>query len=204
MNDDPRQHQPREDRALTPDQSDGDPYPFKLVPFSPEQQRHVNLMRHVAQEITAQTGNNLILKGGTGLLLAYGLPRYSTDLDFDGRRTSIDLTRPIRAGTAAASLEVEALTTKKNTDTTRRHMLHYSQQAGTPLKIEVSYRQANRIREEDITTVDGICVYRINKLATLKIDALVNRVGARDIFDASFLLHRYPDQISDTDLLAHR
>lgn len=130
--------------------------------------------------------------------------RYSTDLDFDGRRTSIDLTRPIRAGTAAASLEVEALTTKKNTDTTRRHMLHYSQQAGTPLKIEVSYRQANRIREEDITTVDGICVYRINKLATLKIDALVNRVGARDIFDAGFLLHRYPDHIRNHDLLAHR
>lgn len=130
MNDDPRQHQPREDRPLTPEQSDDDPYPFKLVPFSPEQQRHVNLMRHVAQQLTTQTGNNLILKGGTGLLLAYGLPRYSTDLDFDGRRTSVDLTRPIRAGTAAASLEVEALTTKKNTDATRRHMLHYSQQAG--------------------------------------------------------------------------
>jgi domain of unknown function (DUF1814) len=86
MNDDPRQHQPREDRALTPDQSDGDPYPFKLGPFSPEQQRHVDLMRQVAQEVTSRTRGNFVLKGGTALLLVYNLPRFSVDLDFDGRR----------------------------------------------------------------------------------------------------------------------
>lgn len=73
-----------------------------------------------------------------------------------------------------------------------------------PLKVEFSYRQGRQIDEDDVVTVDGIRTYRLDKLTGLKIDALVNRVGARDIFDASFLLHRYPDQISDTDLLAHR
>lgn len=143
----------------------------------------------------------MVLKGGTALLLAYGLPRFSVDLDFDGRRPGIDLTRAIRAGAAAASLGVEALTTKKNTDTTLRHMLHYSQQAGTALKIEVSYRQGQQIDENDVVQIDDVRTYRIDTLAGLKIDALVNRVKARDVFDTGFLLHRYPDHISDHDLL---
>lgn len=133
--------------------------------------------------------------------MAYGLPRFSVDLDFDGRRPGIDLTRAIRTGTAAASLSVEALSTKKNTDTTPRHMLHYSQQAGTPLKIEVSYRQGQQIDEDDVVQIDGVRTYCIDTLAGLKIDALVNRVKARYIFDTGFLLHRYPDVISDHDLL---
>lgn len=45
-----------------PEQSRDDRYPFELVPFSPEQQRHVHLMRSIAQELTAQTGDNLVLK----------------------------------------------------------------------------------------------------------------------------------------------
>lgn len=65
--------------------------PFEAQPLSPEQQRHVDLMRHITQEVTARTGDNFVLKGGTALLLSYGLPRFSTDLDFDGRRTSVDL-----------------------------------------------------------------------------------------------------------------
>jgi len=38
--------------------------PFEAQPLSPEQQRHVDLMRHIAQEVTARTGDNFVLKGG--------------------------------------------------------------------------------------------------------------------------------------------
>jgi len=69
-----------------------------------------------------------------------------------------------------------------------------------PLKIEVSYRQAQQIDEDDVTTINGIRTYRLEKLASLKIDALVNRTKARNIFDTSFLLHRYPKAISNDDL----
>lgn len=78
--------------------------PFEAQPLSPEQQRHVDLMRHIAQEVTARTGDNFALKGSTALLLAYGLPRFSTDLDFDGRRTSADLTASLRASVKAAGM----------------------------------------------------------------------------------------------------
>ena len=40
-------------------------------------------MRAIAQELTSRTGDAFVLKGGTALLLAYDLPRFSIDLDFD-------------------------------------------------------------------------------------------------------------------------
>lgn len=174
--------------------------PFEAQPLSPEQQRHVDLMRHITQEVTARTGDNFVLKGGTALLLAYGLPRFSTDLDFDGRRTSVDLSTYLRAGAEAAGMPMHNLRTAKNTWAVRRHIVHYRDDAMKPLKVEVSYRQANQIDETNVTVIDGIRTYTIDKLASLKIDALVNRTKARDIFDTSYLLSRYPEAITDTDL----
>ena len=174
--------------------------PFEAQPLSPEQQGHVDLMRHIAQEVTARTGDNFVLKGGTALLLSYGLPRFSTDLDFDGRRTSVDLSTALRAGAEAAGMPIHNLRTAKNTWAVRRHMVHYRDDAMKPLKVEVSYRQADQIDEAEVTVIDGIRTYTIDKLASLKIDALVNRIKARDIFDTSYLLSRYPEAITDTDL----
>lgn len=92
------------------------------------------------------------------------------------------------------------LRTAKNTWAVRRHIVHYRDDAMKPLKVEVSYRQANQIDETNVTVIDGIRTYTIDKLASLKIDALVNRTKARDIFDTSYLLSRYPEAITDTDL----
>ncbi|MBF0698267.1 nucleotidyl transferase AbiEii/AbiGii toxin family protein [Actinomyces bowdenii] len=157
-------------------------------------------MRHIAQEVTTRSGDTFILKGGTALLLAYGLPRFSTDLDFDGRRTSIDLSEALQAGSQAAGEQVRHLRTAKDTWAVRRHVLHDRDDAMKPLKVEVSYRQSRQIEQADLTTIDGICTYRLEKLASLKVDALVNRTKARDIFDTSYLLATYPEAITDTDL----
>jgi len=45
------------------------PGPFEHYPFTPEQARHVALMRAIAQELTSRTGDAFVLKGGTALLL---------------------------------------------------------------------------------------------------------------------------------------
>lgn len=122
------------------------------------------------------------------------------DLDFDGRRTSVDLATSLRASAEASGMPVRNLRTAKNTWMVRRHMVHYRDDAMKPLKVEVFYRQADQIDEADVTIIDGIRTYTIDKLASLKIDALVNRTKARDIFDTSYLLARYPEAITDTDL----
>lgn len=193
MDDDPYRLPPSEERPL-------DDALFEAQPLSPEQKRHIDLMRHIAQEVTARTGDNFVLKGGTALLLSYGLPRFSTDLDFDGQRTSVDLSTALCAGAEAAGMPIYNLRTAKNTWAVRRHMVHYRDDAMKPLKVEISYRQANQIDEAEVTVIDGIRTYTIDKLALLKIDALVNRIKARDIFDTSYLLAKYPKTITDTDL----
>lgn len=100
------------------------PGPFERQPFTPEQARHVALTRAIAQELTSRTGDTFVLKGGTALLLAYDLPRFSIDLDFDGRSPGIDLTESIQAGAAAAQLPVHSLRDAKHTPTVHRQMLH--------------------------------------------------------------------------------
>ena len=55
----PRQHSPEAQP----------PGPFEHYPVTPEQARHVALMRAIAQELTSRTGDAFVLKGGTALLL---------------------------------------------------------------------------------------------------------------------------------------
>ncbi|MFT4189806.1 MAG: nucleotidyl transferase AbiEii/AbiGii toxin family protein [Aeromicrobium sp.] len=180
------------------EQKESDPVVFEAPNLTHEQQQHVALMLSVAQQITRDTGDNFVLKGGTALLLAYGLPRHSTDLDFDGRRPNTNLTRSIERGALAAGATVESLGLKKDTPTTKRYMLHYGGPSQPdPLKIETSFRQAGEIDEDDVTVVDGFRVYKIERLAALKIDAFLNREKGRDVFDVWFLLTRYPDVITD-------
>lgn len=51
--------------------------------FTPAQQTHVRMMREVLRAVHEMP---LVLKGGTALLLCYGLARFSEDLDFDASK----------------------------------------------------------------------------------------------------------------------
>jgi predicted nucleotidyltransferase component of viral defense system len=170
---------------------------YHRLTFTEPQKIRIELMRRVAQAITETTGTQFALKGGTALLLAYGLPRYSTDLDFDGKDNHVDIEKALRIGTERAGVKIEDLILKKNTPTTKRYMLHYEGSVNKPLKVEFSYRQAGTIDENDIVVADGIRVYTIEKLAELKILAFIGRMQARDAFDVAFLLENYSEAISD-------
>lgn len=180
-----------------------DPKMFASPQFSPEQQQRVHLMQTITQQVTTDTADTFVLKGGTALLLAYGLPRYSTDLDYDAKRPTNALVKSVERGAQSADVEIASLTTKKDTATTKRYMLHYAGLAQPdPLKIEVSFRAAGEVDEGDITVVHGFRVYKIERLAFLKIDAFLNREKARDVFDVWFLATRYADAIGDEQLKA--
>jgi predicted nucleotidyltransferase component of viral defense system len=53
--------------------------------FNEERQLHVNIMRAIARDFHVIP---MVLKGGTALLLCYGLDRFSEDLDFDAPKNS--------------------------------------------------------------------------------------------------------------------
>lgn len=170
--------------------------------FTPEQKQRIRLMRGIAQQVARDTGDNLVMKGGTALLLAYGLPRYSTDLDFDGKHAGMDIASSIASGATAAGIIGGRVNRKKNTDTTSRHMLRYPGSEDTPLKVEVSYRQSDQINEDDVTMIDSIRVYKMEKLSQLKTAAFRDRLRARDIFDMDFITDRFPESVSDEDLVS--
>jgi predicted nucleotidyltransferase component of viral defense system len=48
------------------------------MPFNPLQRQRLEIMRAIAQNLIDE---NVILKGGTGLLLCYNLDRFSEDMD---------------------------------------------------------------------------------------------------------------------------
>jgi predicted nucleotidyltransferase component of viral defense system len=158
------------------------------------QQRRVEFMKNIAQEVTASTNDALVLKGGTSLLLAYGLDRFSEDMDFDGKYP-VELENCIERAAGKSGISIESIHLSKDTETTKRYKVHYgaeNEHGSYPLKVECSFRQASTINENDVVKIDGIRVYRIEKLAGLKVIALLNREKARDIYDVHFLLKKHP------------
>lgn len=100
---------------------------------------------------------------------------------------------------------MRSLTTRKDTPTTKRYMLHYAgstNAAPQRLKIETSFRRADAISEDEAAVINGIRMYTIERLAPLKIDAFLDRTLGRDVFDTSFLLARYPNAIPDEQLVS--
>ncbi len=95
-------------------------------------------MRSIARSLS---DTPLILKGGTALLLAYGLNRFSEDLDFDSNK---HLRLENRIEKASGPLvKVESVDVPKNTETVQRYRVKYSMKAMSGvLKIEVSCRDS--------------------------------------------------------------
>lgn len=153
-------------------------------------------------KLSSVRNSNFILKGGTALLLAYGSPRFSEDLDFDGRYWHLDPTRNINRGADRASIPLHEVKRSFATETKRKHKVNYLGHGHKDLKVEFSYRQTEEIDEDDVVTIDGIRVYTIEKIARQKIKVLGERTKPRDLFDVSFITQYYPEAISDQDLLA--
>ena len=130
----------------------------------------------------------LALKGGTALLLCYGLDRFSEDIDLDGRKK---LNLQSRLGAVLSRVTTEHdIRIVKDTDTVQRVKIRYKTRLATGnLKIEVSYRTG--FEEVDLAEINGIKTYKIARLIEQKLRALEGRTTARDLYDVAFLTERY-------------
>ena len=132
------------------------------------------------------------MKGGTALMLCYGLDRFSEDIDFEGNK-KISLENKMKAGLKKVNAEAK-LSIVKDTETTQRiKMEYFCQGAKRRLKIEVSYRQG--FESEQVKQVEGIQVFTIDQLIQQKINACLNRKTSRDFYDMAFLSHRYTGRV---------
>lgn len=145
-------------------------------------------------------GSNFVLKGGTALMLYYGLDRYSEDIDLDAFNemdVSLYLTNP--------GYDIWNIRIAKDTPTVFRIMLDYgakSDLGNYPLKIEVSSRNKKMLNKGlyDIVEIDGVKVYHIKEIINMKVATFGQRDKIRDLYDLGFLLNKYPNYFDEHKL----
>lgn len=155
----------------------------------------------IMEQLLQKLSDNFVLKGGTSLLIGYGLDRFSEDIDLD----VIDSNRSIKQELTHLKIDGKQLdfSIKKDTNTTFRVMIDYGGKkhsdlyGETPynLKLEVSKRSRG-ITNNDYQIINGIKLYNIDKIISQKINAFGSRSKARDIYDIHFLLKNYKDNFS--------
>jgi predicted nucleotidyltransferase component of viral defense system len=158
--------------------------------FTEAQHTHVTMMRAI---LTGMADTPLVLKGGTALLLCYGLDRFSEDLDFDAPK-KLNLESKIENSLRLHCQEFR-ITRTKDTDTVQRYRIEYA--AGSlqgRLKVEVSCR--DKIVAADVIKRDGIRTYAVSRLIAQKLNALEGRTAARDLYDLSYFCRCFRREFS--------
>lgn len=150
--------------------------------------KHFSIICSFLEYLNSQS-SSFVLKGGTSLMICYGLDRFSEDIDLDGTNRSIE-----RFIKDFCTLNHYGYRNAKNTETTKRYMIHYSESA-KPLKVEVSYRQ-KEIASNRTEIINGVNVYKINELFGMKVNAYNNRDKIRDLYDVIFIIKRYKKELS--------
>jgi predicted nucleotidyltransferase component of viral defense system len=152
--------------------------------------------RVVIQQVLAGllAGNKAaVLKGGTALMLFYGLERFSEDIDLNclrGYNFIIDVG-------SFCSRHKYTYRVSKDTDSVKRVFINYGNESH-PLKVEASYRQG--WSPEEIRLINNVQVYTEASLLAQKILAYLGRDKIRDLWDIAFLFKRMESGL----LAAHR
>lgn len=152
------------------------------------QKQHLSVIKDFLDFINTKS-SEFILKGGTALMLCYGLDRFSEDINFDGTKGNIGTYIDLYCRNRNFSYR-----TAKDMDTVKRCMINYGN-IGKPLKVELSLRKKT-IDPDEINIINGIKVYKINSLCAMKVNAYVSRDKIRDLYDLSFICNNYWEQLS--------
>ena len=148
---------------------------------------HEQVIKNFLHYLNDRT-DNFVLKGGTALLVCYGLDRFSEDIDLDAKDQNI-------AEYVVGFCEENQYDFRvaKDTDTVKRYMIHYGNE-GKPLKVETSFRRKH-IPAEETTKINDVQVYRINPLCAMKVNAYMGRDKLRDLYDITFICNNYFDEL---------
>lgn len=154
---------------------------------------HEKLMVNILKNLS---DTPLVLKGGTALYLAYGLNRFSEDLDFDSAK-KLNLLHKIKSS-VPHDIIIDNIHIKKETDTVSRYIVNYhiiNTGMKDALKIEISYRTP--VLDEQITIKNGIRFSSVERIINNKLNAAYDgnntRTKGRDLFDLHFLASHYSE-----------
>ena len=151
-------------------------------------EKHEKVIDDFLQFMNKRT-NNFILKGGTSLRKCYGLDRFSEDIDLDA--TKEDIFEIVDDFCKEKNYKYRIV---KNIPIVKRCIIDYSND-NRFLEIETSYRRKN-ILPQDVTSINGITVYTIDRIAQMKANAYAARDKIRDLYDISFICNNYFNDLS--------
>jgi predicted nucleotidyltransferase component of viral defense system len=151
-----------------------------------EQKRHIEFMKSILEEINKREVP-AFLKGGTALLLAHELDRFSEDIDLNAEK-NFNLESIIKAAALKENIKDLNIKVVKESKTTKRYKVHYDK--NKVLKIEISFR--DKIKEKDVDIINNIKTYKVEPLFKMKLSALNNRDKARDMHDVIYLANKFP------------
>lgn len=174
--------------------------PLMINPTQPDsrwQSEHLRVMNELLQSVN-QTTDQFVLKGGTALAYGYGLDRFSEDIAFDARsqQNIIPLLKNY------CQRKEYDLAIKKDTATVKRVMInyHHSTDQNRKLKVEMSYRMAGLIDNDQLKKINGVQVYELSELFMMKLQAYLDRYWLRDLYDLQFMFHHYSSALSKRDI----
>lgn len=158
--------------------------------LTPRDEAHERLMLSILKGIS---DTPLVLKGGTALLLAYDLSRFSEDLDFDAPH-KLNLESRIQRS-VPMGITLEGVTPLKDTGTVTRYRAKYHTEHGPrSLKLEISYRTPTP--NSEVRSVHGIRVASLPRIIDQKLKAAHDghepRAKVRDLYDLDFAARRWP------------
>lgn len=144
-----------------------------------------DLLKYINRE-----SKDYILKGGTSLMMCYGLDRFSEDIDLD----SINHNQIKKIIDEYCESKGFSYRTAKDTDTTQRFYLNYGNDSH-PLKVEISYRNKFIDKDSRAENINNILVYNINEIFMMKLNAYTGRDRIRDLYDICFIANNYWDKL---------
>ncbi len=145
---------------------------------------------HIFLQYLNKYSGNYVLKGGTALMLHYGLPRFSEDIDLD----SNDPNSICYIADNFCKQYGFISNIKKEADFALHIMIRYSE-SHDPLIVNISLRYSD-IPSSAYKIDNNVKVYNIDVLAALKIATYGVRDKLRDLFDCSFIINNYYDELS--------
>ena len=184
---------------------------YPEIPFEPhetEREQRLKVLGQKFQQLMNDAGNDTALKGGTALRFKLGLPRPSTDLDFEGN-DAIKVRKTVKNAVSLAFPKGEY---KVGWDWFRRGTvtIRDTTQTLNPRSTKIDYRRMGtypdmppKVPMHKTEQMDGITVYNDAGLVHRKLGTMVGpgraRQKARDIYDTGWLVNERPELINNKD-----
>ena len=149
--------------------------------------------------VKALADKRLVLKGGSALMLAYNLDRYSEDIDYDSN-TKINLVPHLNKIMNNQHRMDYKIITKKHTDKANRFDIKYSTERAEDVTLKIETKNNCHIPTTAFHSKPGFKVYTINRICEGKLHAASERIKARDFYDLGFIARNYKQKLTEQNL----